>query len=352
MTEQNAERPNFDLIKPDQQLIITNNIARTSNIAVRSGIYTSLKENPILQEMNKKAVESIADILNARESQRFNESLRWWEKHIFKPAPEKLQRHYKNLGAINKGSVAASYLISQAPLAIEVILRWRAGVKQRTFFTSWLAYINGENNIRVQRAVEAVCKEQGISFNEKEYINAFNESIDQSPAKKINMPSGQSSPEDRYNIFSFITSHSDLSNEKVRERCQLFGNYLDLKSNDIDAGLAVSADALEASSDQCTIIGWAFERILADFAKDIEHAKQFSNYAVYNDIYAAQRKRNISLGLAVPLVGLSIFNPALAKPLLTVGLPVFTELLKTDRESADYFPKQLAVIKRINQAAL
>ncbi len=354
---QNTDHQEFNLIKSEHKDLFTNQIVQSGNILSQSGLYTLLKDNPGFLQLNEKIVTSLADIFTARENNRYNNSLTWLEKNfkLFAPSQssEKLRLHNEKLGRINEGAALTAAALQLSPILLDVSMRWYQASKYREFFTQWLAYINGTNNVRTQRAVQALCKEHGIAFNEAKYIEAFNRHIDCDPSKKLAVPSKLTSKEDCYKVFSFIIRHSDVSNAKVRERCEAFGDYLDLPKDVITNGIEVSQDTLQATSDQCSILSWGFGCLLAELPKTLKHAEQYSNYALHNDIYAAQRERNgrIILGAGtIAVSALSLSHSGMVLPILQASQPLFEEILLGEPGDPDAISKQLYIRDRIRQA--
>lgn len=329
----------MDEIKFTQEIknSVTNRYLKIYDLNSLSGLYNFLKENDLYEKFKYTIADFIKSFVEGKANDYFHKNLNLFEKMGFLSNKKYLQ-HQKNMGLLNGfTSLAAMTVIDLAPQIIDLIRTKIRNQKYIEFVVGWLAYINQKQSLILKGRIVKFYDSLGAKFELDEFNNIFDK---YSTGNVNDLPALSGlTKEEKYKLFNYILSASDIEDKFVSERIKQFGNeYLAFKILEVEEIMNSVEDNLEYNSDVSSITGFSlltssFQSIIGNYDK----AKEFAIYNFDNDPFAKIRiKRKEEILKAgkditpIVMAGFTFYAGPVGDAILVAATPIIHRLLNDE----------------------
>lgn len=327
----------YNLIPYENQLMISNDFSKISNLLNTTGLYKFLKENDLYQNSKKEFSSMVTGFIENGINKDFHQNLNFFEKIGFL-SESKFTKHQQKVG-FYKGltSFTVESTLSLAPAIVDYFYKKEKFTNLKEFVIGGLSFINRENSILIQNKSEVFYRLLGEKFKYSEYENLFNKYINQNI--RVFPYLNKSNESEKYKLFNFIISVSDLNNLSVKSRSEEFGEYLGLNTNEIIMALENVKESSDYISDIAKISsGITLTDIFRDISESFSHSKQYSLYSLENAPYSKKRietreiiNNTIKNSLPIVLTSLGTFNTINnISSLIEISSPIVSNILNSE----------------------
>lgn len=323
---------NFPLISQNTQNSVSNFYLNMADILNSTGLYNYLRENEFYQQAKHEFSDFLVTSMERSQNEKFHNSLNFFEKLGF-VSNAKWQRHQQKIGLL-KGLTSFTSLtaLSLLPAVIDVVSRERKFANISEFLIGWLAYINKQNSIVIQKRVLQFLLACKYDLSADKYLRIFEKYVN---SGQIRIPGlSFSNREFGYQLFHLILSASDLSDVNVAKRAEECGDYLGIGEVEMRDILQNVYHNQTLVSDLSVFSGLSIPCLFEDLSQNFAHARECGFYSIENDPFCQEREKNKkiiaqSVKLSVPLVfgGVSFFTGEIGDFLLFAAIPVINKLI-------------------------
>lgn len=325
---------NFSLVSQKVQNSVSTFYLNLSDILNSTGLYNFLKENDLYQKTKHELSNFLVSSVERSFNERFHNSLNIFEKIGFL-SDTKWQAHQRKVG-LTKGLTAftTTTILDLAPALYDYIYQEKKFDNIIEFLIGWMAYINQQNSVIIQKRVS-----QFFRAHKREFpISRFQELFQRySTLKSISFPDLSFDNQDvKYQLFHLILSSSDLQDLKILARAKECGNYLDIPTTQVDEILKNVFENQTIISDIIKFSGFSIPSLFEDLSQNIQHARECGVYSFENDPFAIERQKNMEIiseaKKFTPLIlgGLSFFTGEIGDFLLISATPIINRLINDE----------------------
>ncbi|MCM1056252.1 MAG: hypothetical protein NC517_01395 [Firmicutes bacterium] len=263
----------------------------------------------LYNDFSHQMASLIANGVEMYSTKKFHESLNFWGKVGF-VSKERAELFEKKV-AFNKGAAtAATYIILDvAPSVFGYVANKKNTYNFQKFYISWLAYINKENTLRIEKNVKKLFDHDKIKNYEELFgeFSAENVSIRNLPSlNKSNYIKLTNYEVEQMKIFAGnVLRACDLHDEEVRGRAEEFLDVVcKLSAVDIDRLIIGTKSQEDFLSDFIVFNAITAKDICGSIFNSVKKSEAYAIYNIDNDPYRKIRqKRAILVGEGIKLVG-------------------------------------------------